>query len=71
MQRAPCGLDGGSSKTTTTQEEQKERLVFIAQFVDAKVRAEVLHDVAAASFMKEHLQSRCVVQHLSKSLVEE
>ena len=71
MQRAPCGLDGGSSKTVTTQEEQEERLMFIAQFADTKIRAEVLHDAAAASFMKEHLQGRSVAQSLSKSALEE
>lgn len=61
LQRAPCGLDGGSSKTTTTQEEQEERLMYIAQFADAKIRAAVLHDSNAARFLKDHLQSNKVL----------
>ena len=71
LQRAPCGLDGGSSNTVTTQEEQEERLMFIAQFADAKIRAEVLHDAAAASFLQDHLQSKSIQQLLDKSALEE
>ena len=71
LQRAPCGLDGGSSNTVTTQEEQEVRLMFIAQFADAKIKAEVLHDAAAANFMKDHVQSKCVEQLLNKSALEE
>lgn len=56
LQRAPCGLDGGSSKTITTQEEQEERLLYMAQFADAKIRADVLNDVEAASFLEDHVQ---------------
>ena len=67
LQRAPCGLDGGSSNTVTTQEEQEERLMFIGQFADAKIRAEVLHDSAAASFLKDHLESKSVRLLLDKS----
>ena len=71
LQRAPCGLNGGSSNTVTTQEEQEVRLMFIAQFADAKIRAEVLHDAPAAIFMKDHLQSKSVEQLLSRSALEE
>lgn len=71
LQRAPCGLDGGSSNTVTTQEEQEERLLFIAQLADAKIRAEVLHDSAAASFLKDHLQSKSVRQLIDKNAVQE
>ena len=61
LQRAPCGLDNQSSDTVTTQEEQEQRLMFMAVFVDAKVRAEVLHDTAASSFMEELLQNKSMV----------
>lgn len=71
LQRAPCGLDGGSSNTVTTQEEQEERLLFIGRFADAKIRTEVLHDTAAASFLKDHLQSKRVRQLLDKNAVQE
>lgn len=61
LQRAPCGLDNQSSNTVTTQEEQEQRLMYMAVFVDAKVRAEVLHDTTASIFIKELLQNKSMV----------
>lgn len=61
LQRAPCGVDNKSSETITTQEEQEERLMYIALFANAKIRAEVLKDTAAASFLKVHLQTNSLV----------
>ena len=61
LQRAPCGVDNKSSETITTQEEQEERLMYIALFANAKIRAEVLNDTAAASFLKVHLQTNSLV----------
>ena len=58
MQRAPCGLDNGASQTLTTREEHEERLMYMAEFADAKIRAAVLHDTNAVSFLEDHLQSQ-------------
>ena len=51
LQRAPCGLDNQSSSTVTTQEESEEQLLYMVKFLDAKIRAEVLHETAASSFL--------------------
>ena len=61
LQRAPCGLDNQSSSTVTTQEEHKERLMYMVKFLDAKIRAEVLHETAASRFLREHLQNKSMV----------
>ena len=61
LQRAPCGLDNQSSSTVTTQEEHEERLLYMVKFFDAKIRAEVLHETAASSFLREHLKDKSMI----------
>lgn len=53
MQKAPCGAynPGDDRNFMTTQEEQEERLQFMANYTDAIVRATVLNDQSAASFL--------------------
>ena len=57
MQRAACGLDNGSSNTETMQEEQEERLLYMAQVADMTIRARVLSDSAASSFLKDQSEN--------------
>ena len=71
LQRAPCGLDNQSSDTVTTQQEQEERLMYMAVFVDAKIRAEVLNDTAASSFLRDHLQNQSMVVMIRVKDVQE
>lgn len=47
---------------TTTKEDQEERLKFIAQYTDAVVRATVLDDSAAASFLLNGVADSHLVQ---------
>lgn len=61
LQRAPCGLDNQSLNTVTTREEQEERLMFMAVFVDAQIRAAVFHDTAASSFLNDYLRNKDMV----------
>ena len=51
MQKAPCGADNGASLSFTTQAEQSARLDFVAELTDALIRAQLLNDTAAASFV--------------------
>ncbi|KAL3136341.1 hypothetical protein ABBQ38_005603 [Trebouxia sp. C0009 RCD-2024] len=52
-QKAPCGAQNPHDDPNfeTTKEDQEERLNFIAEYTDAMVRATVLGDKAAASFL--------------------
>ena len=51
VQKAPCGADNGASLSFTTQAEQTARLDFIAELTNALIRAQLLNDTAAASFV--------------------
>ena len=66
LQRAPCGLDNGSSNTSTTKEEQEERLLHIAQIADATIRAHVLNDMIAANTLKGLLQQHACLKDRSE-----
>ena len=53
MQRAPCAahIPHDDPNFKTTEQDQQERLEFIAKYTDAMVRATLLHDKAAISFL--------------------
>ena len=64
MQKAPCGAYNPSDDRNfmTTQDEQEERLQFIANYTDAMVRATVLGDQTAASFLLNDVADSLLVQ---------
>ena len=64
MQKAPCGAYNPSDDRNfmTTQAEQEERLQFIANYTDAMVRATVLGDQTAASFLLNDVADSLLVQ---------
>lgn len=64
VQRSPCAahIPADDPKFTTTREEQEERLVFIAQYTDAVIRAKLLNDSAAAKFVLHKVPNSPLVQ---------
>ena len=64
MQRSPCAghQPHDDPNFTTTQEEQEERVMFIAQYTDAVIRAKLLGDAAAADFVLRKVPNSPLVQ---------
>ena len=64
VQRSPCAahIPADDPNFTTTREEQEERLVFIAQYTDAVIRAKLLNDSAAANFVLHDVPNSPLVQ---------
>lgn len=64
MQRSPCAahIPADDPNFTTTMEEQEERLMFIAQYTDAVIRAKLLGDSAAANYVMHEVPSSPLVQ---------
>lgn len=56
LQRSPCGLDNGSNESFTTESEQDARLIFLSQLIDADIRAQLLNDTSASSFLLDQVQ---------------
>ncbi|KAL0020304.1 hypothetical protein WJX77_005064 [Trebouxia sp. C0004] len=63
-QRSPCAahIPADDPNFTTTREEQEERLVFIAQYTDAVIRAKLLGDAATANYVMHEVPSSPLVQ---------
>ena len=77
VQKAPCAanISHDDPNFKTTESEQEERIDFIASYTDAVVRATVLNDQTAASYLlhdvpnshlvrKAKVSSKCVVASL-------
>ena len=64
MQRAPCAahIPHDDPNFKTTERDQDERLDFIAKYTDAMVRARVLHDKAATSFLLNEVANSHLVR---------
>ena len=64
MQRSPCAahIPADDPNFTTTREEQEERLVFIAQYTNAVIRAKLLGDSAAAHYVMREVPGSPLVQ---------
>ncbi len=64
MQRSACAahIPADDPNFTTTKQEQEERLVFIAQYTDAVIRAKLLGDSAAAHYVMHEVLSSPLVQ---------
>lgn len=64
MQRAPCAahIPHDDPNFKTTRQEQEERLDFIAKYTDAMVRATLLHDKAATSFLLNEVANNQLVR---------
>ncbi len=64
MQRSPCAahIPADDPNFTTTREEQEERLVFIAQYTDAVIKAKLLGDSAAAQYVMHEVPGSPLVQ---------
>lgn len=69
MQRAPCGAHNPHDDPDfkTTKQDQEERLDFIAKYTDAMVRATVLNDRDAASFLLNEVASSHLVRRAKVS----
>ena len=64
MQRAPCAahIPHDDPNFKTTEQDQEERLDFIAKYTDAMVRATLLHDKAATSFLLNEVANSHLVR---------
>lgn len=70
LQVTPCGLGDivNASTNFTTQKEQEDRLTLLSELTDATMRAHVLKDSAAASFLLKELPHNPFVQTAQFSL---
>ena len=64
MQKAPCAanIPHDDPDFQTTQREQEERLDFMVNYTDSLVRAIVLHEERAASFLLHEVDSSPLIR---------
>ena len=67
LQRAPCGLPLSTEQTFTTEAEQDERLMFLAELIDADIKAHLLNDPCAAKWLTHQLSDSPFIQVVAQS----